>query len=174
MKKQVLTLFVICSLSNVFAFAAEQGAGMQNIRFEELKEVCSNPSKFHNQTAPASIQVSCGEMKTKWVPNPQTNVSLPTRRQVVTSVISNKYSVSPYAVEVASDPQLVTCGQYKEITESIETIQNLSCDQILSFKGTGEEYCSVALKSMRVENPLAIKGQDTGKTVDFCNFRMQE
>lgn len=173
MKTQFAILVAAFGMANLTAMASEQApSGNQIITFQELRAACADPVRYHNQVAPSNIQVSCTEMKTKWVADPQSSVTLPTKRVVVTSVASNKYTVSPTTAELASDPQTATCDQYKQVIETVDAVQSTSCERILSFEGAPEEFCAASIDALRVGNPDAIKVQETGKKAGFCNPKM--
>jgi hypothetical protein len=113
-------------------------------------------------------------MQTKWVPDMEGNVLLPTKRLVVTSVVSNKYTVSPNTAQMASNPQETACANYKQIVETVETLHSATCEQLIAFQGTGEEYCAANLDALRIANPESIKSQDTGQKAGLCNMKMSK
>jgi hypothetical protein len=172
MKKILLataSFFCVCS---AFAGGADQDSDskVQRIRFEDLKEACLNPARFHNQISPTNIQITCGELRHKWIAEQDGSIPLDTRRIVMTTVVSNKYTASPVASELNSEPQGVPCTQFKQILESVETVLSTTCEQILEFKGTADEYCSMSVDTLRMANPDAVKVQETGKKVNFCSY----
>jgi len=173
MKTQFIFLSLLCCFTTANADSPEQNkSGTQNIQFEELKEACANPARYHNQVAPSNIQISCNEVKTKWVADPMAAASLPTKRIIVTSVISNKYSVSPTTVQLTSDPQAIECNQFKQVVESVESVHTASCETLQAFQGTAEEYCASNVDALRASNPEAIKVQETGKKISFCDAKV--
>ena len=165
MKKIILA--ALCTLSTAFAFAAEN-PNLQPLGFDDVKAACQNPAKFHNQVAPASIQVSCRDIQYKWVPSDDGAINLPTAHLVTTSVMSDKYSVAPTSAEVASSPQVIACAQYKQVAETVETVRAVACDEMVAFSGTAIDYCAAAATSMRSANKAAIQTADTGKTMSLC------
>jgi len=170
----LLSLVVGCLFFQNISSAGEQTSDVQSIRFEDLKVACLNPSRFHNQIAPSNIQISCSEIRAKWIPDEQGKLSLPSKRVVLTSVISNKYSVSPISAEVAVEPTEAVCSQYKQVIETVESLHNATCEKITAFEGTAQEYCAQNLDVLRVDNPAAIKVQETGKKTSLCSLKMQE
>lgn len=175
MNSKLLVVLAACGLMQSYAMASEQSpSGTQTISFDDLKVACANPARFHNQVAPSNIQVSCSEMRTKWVADPQNSVALPTRRVMVTSVASNKYTVNPSSAELASDPQQAGCDQYKQVIETVESVQATSCEQVMAFQGNAEDFCATNIDSLRLANPESVKVQETGKKAGFCNVKMQD
>lgn len=175
MKTPLMILVATVGIYQTNAFAEDQTSqSTQAISFEDLKIACSNPSRFHNQTAPSNIQISCTEMQTKWVPDTQGNVSLPTKRVVVTSVVSNKYTVSPATANLDSNPQDAPCGNFKQVIETVETLHSATCEQLMAFKGSGDEYCATNIDSIRLASPESIKSQDTGQKAGLCNLKVQK
>ncbi|MEY4616483.1 MAG: hypothetical protein RJB66_1443 [Pseudomonadota bacterium] len=175
MKTQLLICVATLGLCQMNAMASEQAPSDSRIlQFEELREACANPARFQNQVAPSNIQVSCTELKTKWVADPQSSVALPTRRVVVTSVSSNKYKVNPVTAELASEPQAAGCDQYKQVIETLETVQSTTCEQIMAHQGTADEFCAGHIESLKVANPQSVRQEETGKKAGFCNVKMQD
>jgi hypothetical protein len=175
MKKSLVIISAICCFIQAQSMAADQAQqGSQSIRFEDLKEACSNPARFHNQVAPQNIQISCTEMKTKWLEDIEGAVALPTKRLVVTSVISNKYTVSPSTAQMLSEPQSAGCANFKQVIETLDTAHSTTCEELLAYKGTGEEYCASNLDDIRIASPDSIKMQETGKKFGFCNVKSQK
>lgn len=175
MKKLFFSLASICCLCSAFAGNSQNSdSEVQVIRFEDLKVACENPAMFHNQVAPSNIQISCSEAKLKWMPEVSGSQMLNTNRMIVTSVISNKYTVSPMTSEVPSEPQTAPCTQYKQISETVESVVNTTCEQILAYQGTGDEYCLAKMDALRIASPEAIKVQDTGRLVSFCEMKRHQ
>lgn len=175
MKTKFVFLSLLCCFATANAGSTDQNnAGTQNIRFEDLKEACANPARYHNQVAPTNIQISCTELKTKWVADPQEAVSLPTKRLIMTSVISNKYTVSPTTAQLACEPQMEACNQFKQVVESVEAVHTGTCESLMAFQGTAEEYCAANIDSLRVANPDSIKIQETGKKISFCDSKTKD
>lgn len=176
MKTKLIFMSLLCCIATANADSKdqEQQTGVQNIRFEELKEACANPARYHNQVAPTNIQISCKEMRTKWVADPQDSVALPTKRLIVTSVISNKYSVSPTTAQVASEPQMGECNQFKQVLETVEAVHTGTCEALMAFQGTADEYCAANVDSLRTANPQSVQAQETGKKISFCNSKTKD
>ncbi len=176
MKTNFILFIVLCFglTSLAQASSEQQNSDTQIIKFEDLKVACTNPSRYHNQVAPSNIQISCSEARTKWIPDPKAAVSLPTKRIIITSVISNKYTVSPVTVAVPSDPQSGECSQYKQVIETVEAVHTGTCEALMTFKGTGEEYCASNIDALRTANPESVRVQDTGKRVSFCDSKVQD
>lgn len=174
MKTKFVFLSLLCCFATANAESPDQNTGMQNIRFEELKEACANPARYHNQVAPTNIQISCTEMRTKWVADPQDSVALPTKRLIMTSVISNKYTVSPTSAQLASEPQMEGCNQFKQVVESVEAVHTGTCEALIAFQGTAEDYCATNIDALRTANPESIKIQETGKKINFCGSKTKD
>lgn len=165
------TLFALASL--LFALSARAGSeGInQSIGFDDMKMACQNPSRFHNQTAPTSIQVSCHDVQYRWVPEDSSAWNLESSRRITTSVMSDKYMVAPATEVVATAPQAVACPNYKQISEVVDTVRAVSCDELIAFSGTGAQFCSQAIDATRSINPQAIMVSDTGQKLSLCASR---
>lgn len=163
MKKLIVLL--CCTLGSGLAIAA---GPVQGLGFDDIKAACLNPAKFQNQVAPTNIQVSCRDVQLKWVATDAGSFNLPTAHAIVTSVISDKYSVAPMAAGIDSAAQTMACLQYKQVSETIELVRASSCDELIAFTGTGTDYCLSAALSMRAQNPAAIVTADTGKKSSMC------
>lgn len=152
----------------------QKQVAQQTIRFEDLKMACSNPSSFHNQIAPQNIQVSCRDIQLKWIPDTDKSLTMGTARQITTTVNSDKYSVVSVSENVASEPQAMSCPRFKQISERLETVKAVSCDELLAFQGTGTQFCTDALNSLKSSNPSALTTADTGRTLDLCSGGEQQ
>ncbi len=169
MKKLLLTL----ALSLVASRFASAQALVAAVSFDDMKSTCQNPAKFHNQVAPANIQLSCKDMIYRWVPDQVGNYTLPTSRLVTASLISDKFSVSPLTATVASEVQVAQCAQYKQVAESVETVRSMSCADVISYTGTSIDFCKSAIDSLRVANANVISSLETGKKISLCGNTAQ-
>ncbi len=163
MKKVFLAL--CCTLASSFAFA---GDPVQGLGFDDLKSACQNPAKFHNQVAPTKIQVACSDITYKWVPESDGTFDLPTAHQVTTSVSSDKYSVAPGSYEIATSPQVLACSQYKQVSDKVDLVRAVTCEELIAFTGSASDFCSSAAASMASANKEAVVREDTGKTMSLC------
>ena len=169
MKNKLLALGTLCLASSAFATNGQgNDPTVQGLSFEEIRISCQNPTRFHNQTAPSNIQVSCRDIQSKWIPDSDGTYSMLTARLVTSSVYSDKYSVSPQTAAVQTSPQVVACARFKEVSETVETIRSLSCDELVAFNGTSAEFCSAAVNSLRAVNVDAISSQPTGRITSLC------
>jgi hypothetical protein len=171
MKIFLLATISLFCVSSAFAKGEQEQEQVQRVGFEELKEACLNPARFHNQAAPTNIQITCGEMQNKWVADEDGKMPLSTRRVIMTAIVSNKYTVSPITTELESAEQAAPCTRFKQLLETVETVVSTTCEQLLSFKGTSNEYCTQAIDGLRVASPASVKVQETGKKVSFCGER---
>jgi len=154
------------------AFAND--AHFASAKFEEMKAACQSPVKFHNQIAPTNIQVSCRDLVYRWVPDVQGSYSLATTRQVTASLISDKFTVTPLTVAVQAAPEVAQCGQFKQVAETVESVQAMSCADIIAYTGTATDYCTAAIDSLRLANASVVNSQDTGKTFSLCGAPASE
>ena len=153
-------------------FAANT-TSVQHISFEDLKSACLNPSSFHNQTAPANIQISCKDVQYKWISADAGTYSLPTSRDMTAMVSSDKYDVDSSTSPVVITPDSAACPRFKQIAETVDTVRAITCDQIVAFSGTGAQFCADSVNTMRSTNPDSIQKAETGQTFDLCNSASQ-
>ncbi len=158
-------LLALVSVS--FAFTAYAG-GIQNLNFEDLKVACQNPAKFQNQTAPTNIQVTCKDVQLRWVADSDKTLSLGTARHVTIAVQSDKYAVDAVDSALVSSPQLVACGQYKQVAETVETVRAITCGEIIEYSGSGADFCAETVNSLKAANPAAPVVEATGRTFSLC------
>lgn len=170
MKYILLTALLVSGV----AIASDSGRGQSQgatgyaIGFEEIKMACENPGRYHNQTAPTNIQISCREVQTKWLPDQQKSIAMTVGREITTSVQSDKYTVAAYTEARNGEAQALGCPRYKQVSESVETVRAVTCQDIVSYKGSGTDFCAETLDSLKYANQAVLNVTDTGRTVDFC------
>jgi hypothetical protein len=138
------------------------------LSFEDFKEACTNPSKFHNQIAPTNIQISCGDSELKWVPDTDGTENMDTGRQITVDLTSDKYMTSTMTGTVDSAPDVVTCPRFKQVAETVSAIQAATCDQLVAFKGNAIDYCTGVIDNLRRSNPASVISKETGQKLDLC------
>ena len=173
MKKTLLVFAfasAVVSLSNPALARSQKEAASRagRISFSELKEACVNPAKFHNQIAPTNIQISCQNLSYKWLPDAEGLLPMPSTRTVKSSVSSDKYTVGTVTAPLASPAQDMNCPRFKQVTNKVETVVNVTCEEILAFQGELTDYCTGALDRLIGANPAAIIQEDTGMSLDTC------
>lgn len=184
MKKLLVLVSTLCVV-NAFAARSDQQApqqgqqqrqqqGLRTIKFEELRLACENPAQYHNQTAPANIQIGCQDLSLKWVPDTDKSMSVKTSRQVTVLAYSDKYSVDAVTAILDSAPQAVNCPRFKQVAEKVESMRAVSCAELIAFKGSGAEFCSETINNVKGSNPAAAQVSDTGKVVDLCSGVQQQ
>lgn len=167
MKTLARSLIAISLIS--FASIAESADDpVTTLSFEEFREACVNPAKFHNQVAPKNIQVSCQDAQTKWIPDSNGSADMGTRRVVSTAVTSDKYSAVTVTGDVVSAVQTIACPQFKQVTEMVDLIQAISCEDLVASTGNSIDFCVNAINALRASNPEAIKTNPTGVTMNYC------
>lgn len=184
MKKLLIVFTTLCVVN---AFAArndqsqqqgqqrqQQASGLKTIKFEELRMACENPAQYHNQTAPANIQIGCQDLSLKWVPETDKSMSVKTSRQVTVLAYSDKYSVDAMTAVLDSAPQAVSCPRFKQVAEKVESMRAVTCAELIAFKGNGAEFCAETINNVKGSNPAAAQVSDTGKVVDLCSGVQQQ
>lgn len=142
--------------------------------FDSLRAACLNPAKFHNQIAPKNIQVSCQDVQTKWVPDADGSVHMSGQRTVTVSVASDKYTADAFSGPVVVADKVVSCPQYKQITETVEVVHPTTCDELVAFCGSAVDFCVGNVNSMRASNPSAVTTQATGQVMSLCTASTQQ
>lgn len=94
---------------------------------------------------------------------------MPCSHMVSTSVYSDKYTVSPTSGKIPTIDQVASCPSFKQISETVETVRAVSCDEMVAFTGSAVDYCAAAATSLRAANAQAIATKETGKKVTLCN-----
>lgn len=145
-------------------------ANPMTLSFEDLREACKNPTRFHNQIAPTNIRVTCKDAQSKWVAEVSRNFGMPTSRQITTHVISDKYSTAVTTSAVAAADQVAACPRFKLVTETLETVRAISCDELIAFQGSAVDFCASTLNGLRESNPSAVVAADDGRVLDLCGI----
>lgn len=168
MKKLVLLIaaFSITAMADGRRQGDQYPAGQ--LSFDDLRVACQNPAKFHAQVAPSNIQITCADVQQRWVPDADGAFEMANSRQVTTSVYSDKYTVMPQSSPLIAANQVAACPQFKEVSETIEVARAVTCDEIVSFNGSGIDFCASAADSVRAANKGAIRMADTGRTISLC------
>ena len=142
--------------------------GTQVLGFEDYREACLNPSRFHNQIAPTNIQISCHGVQLKWIPDDSTTMSMDNPRQMTASIYSDKYATSSLSGAILSPEQLLACPRFKQVTETVESLHAITCDELVAFSGTVLDFCTSRINSLRGVNPEAVRTLATGRVFDVC------
>ncbi|MGZ3672389.1 MAG: hypothetical protein ACXWR1_19475 [Bdellovibrionota bacterium] len=158
-----MKLAILFALVSTPAFAGGHG-----LSFEEIREACQNPGKFQNQLAPTNLQISCEEHVSRWLPYVAKEVQLPRSRYIISSLTSDKYQVSPSQNVMNVDMQSAQCPSFKEVLEITSFTKATSCDEILGWKGSEQDFCADILDRARHGNPKMVQINDTGRVVEFC------
>jgi len=162
-------MFAILFGSSAFAGDLQKITGSESsMTFEDLRAACLNPSQFHNQVAPSNIQISCNDVQFKWISDDVGALSMANGRYIKASLVSDKYTVDTVGATVDISPQVVACPNYRQVSETLETVRSISCDEIVAFVGSATDFCVGAINSMKAINPESIVVLDTGETLSLC------
>ena len=150
-----------------------RGQGVQSsqrvLSFDEIRLACQNPARFHNQSAPTNIQISCRDSHFHWLPSEQSSVGMKTSRLVTTSIQSDKYNVSPQTAVVTAPLQMAACDRFQEVADTVEIVRAVSCEDLLSYNGTAIDFCDSAITSMKQVNQDAGTRTLTGRQLNLCD-----
>lgn len=149
-------------------------AGVQTIRFEDLRAACETPAKYHNQTAPTNIQIGCQDLQLKWIPDTGKEMPVKTSRQLTVLAYSDKYNVEAVTSVLDSAPQSISCPRFKQIAEKVESMRSVTCADIIAFKGSAADFCAETINDVKGSNPTAPQVMDTGKVVDLCGGNVSQ
>ncbi|MDZ4662745.1 MAG: hypothetical protein SGJ18_14115 [Pseudomonadota bacterium] len=148
--------------------AGQQGTSNAVIGFDDMRAACLNPGQYHNQSAPANIQISCKDVQVKWLPDQEVSISMSGSRQITTAVQSDKYTVEAVTEARAGAKQALACPRFKEVAETVETVRGVTCDELIAYKGGATDFCAGVLDLLRTSNAAAVNFADTGRSTDFC------
>ena len=155
-------------LTSLLALSAQSALASQSLNFDQLRDACLNPAKYHSQIQPTGIKVDCADHQLTWVQEADDAQALPTSRVIGSSVSSDKYTVPMTNAAVALPLIAASCPVFKQVEESISNSQSFTCDQLLAFKGSATDLCQGVTDQMRNENPDAVVRKETGKLVHLC------
>jgi hypothetical protein len=164
-----MKLAIALALVSAPAFAGSQGLG-----FSDIRDACQNPGKFQNQIAPSNLQISCEEHVSRWMPFTAKEMQLPRSRVIIAGLTSDKYEMSPTQHAMNVDMQSAQCPSFKEVIEVTSFTKATSCDELLNWKGTEEDFCADILDRARQGNPKMVQINDTGRVVEFCADQGQQ
>jgi hypothetical protein len=140
----------------------------QSLTFDQLKDACKNPAKYHSQIQPTGIKVECADRQLSWGPAAEDAFALPAERMIGFSISSDKYTVPMTRGPLVVPAMNSACPAFKQVEETIAVSESFTCDQLLAFEGTATELCTKLIDQMRTDNPAAIIRKDTGKEVHLC------
>ncbi len=187
MKKYFMMMVAVLAISAVSAMAddggdnknpndgGKDGSGLQarSISFAEFKDRCANPDKYRGdvQRAPENIKVQCTDVSRAFVADASGQMPLPSSRSVTTALFSDKFNVDADTKAYPSDAKSAAAGsclRYKEVQNTVAVEKQLTCGEILSWKGDVEDFCAANLESLKSANPKLIDTRDTGAVIDTC------
>jgi hypothetical protein len=165
----LFALAAIVSVSSAFAGGeTSQPKPVRAITWEEFRARCEHPESFDIQRAPQNISVQCTDVSTEYVPATPGNVPLASTRQVSTALKSDKFSVGDLQTKsVPSAVGAASCLRFKEVENTASVEYGLSCADVLSIKGSMEDYCVSSLDASLAKG-AKITSRDTGRTIDTC------
>jgi hypothetical protein len=145
-------------------------AGTPPLTWEEFKEACRNPKQFQQQVPPWDIRIQCTEIRREWVPNPLPPgpTTTTSTRKIISSIFSSKFHVTAEEKTESAPSKGGAAGgciRFKEVEKTYTIERKLTCDDILTIKGTLPEYCSVILAK---GSGTLISVRDTGRVIDTC------
>ncbi len=159
-----ITLIALATLA-----ASSSAIAGQRLNYEQVKEACRNPEKFHNQIKPGNMEITCSDLQTRWVPVDSDSYELPRMRKVTMSMTSDKYDIPASGRDMAAEPQGGECPRFKETIERVQATRATSCEEILDFDGSEIQFCAGLLDDIRRSNPGSISIVDSGRNVHFCS-----
>jgi hypothetical protein len=176
-----LIMSAVLAISAVSAFADDGGKDggkdggqgalqARSISFAEFKDRCANPDKYRGdvQRAPENIKVQCTDVTRVFVADASGQMPLPGSRNVVTALFSDKFNVDADTKAYAMDTKGGSCLPYKEVQNTLSVEKQLSCGEILSWKGDVEDFCEQNLDNLKGANPKLIDVKETGAVIDTC------
>lgn len=143
-------------------------ASAANVSWADLKAACEDPARFHNQNAPKNIEISCQDTQTRYLPTKSGAIDLDVDRHITSSVISDKYSVSPSTESIVMAKEIAACPQFRKVEETITVNRGITCDEVLAYVGTATDFCMGIATELRASNPDAIQVTEKEEYVSLC------
>jgi hypothetical protein len=162
----VFSLQAIGAESNVVSGSSPELT--PSLSWEEFRESCENPGKFHNQAPPSNITIQCSDNYTEFLNGQPGQIPLPVGRKITTSVFSNKYHVRESTQPVVAESKMGSCFQFKEVEKKIKIEQSLSCDDVIGMKFTLTDYCVSVLNAAKESKSRLIESRETGREMNTC------
>lgn len=156
------------ALAALLMFAVQPAFAGRTLDFDQLRDACQNPAKYHSQVQPTGIKVDCADRQTTWVPSQDDSGSLSCHRLVGYSISSDKYTVPMNRAALDLPAVGTNCPVFKQIEETVTISQSLTCEQLLEFKGTATDLCQQMIDQARLDNPSSIVRRETGREHHLC------
>jgi hypothetical protein len=138
------------------------------ISWDEFKVSCKDPGHFGAQRPPQSIRINCGDDRLVWAVDPSA-FSLRQERTLTTSLQSDKCQVGDDSIKIPLPDASVACAEAKEIREILNVTKSVTCDDVLAFDGSLQDFCIGVIDDVRKNDPSLIQRSETGRKVNTCN-----
>ncbi len=138
------------------------------VSWEDFKARCADPDSFDNQRAPKEIRLQCTSVEREYVPDAPGYFEMQSGKQVLTSLLSDKFSVSSSQHPFVAEMKPLSCLRYKEVEKSMTIERPLTCAEVLGMKSDPAEFCASVLDHTKGSHPKLIDVRETGNLVDPC------
>lgn len=147
------------------------GDGACNVvTWDQFQFQCAHWDKTQIQRQPQNIVLQCTDYETDFEPVQPGVVALSATRRISTLVTSSKFTTGsdPSIREVALLSKGGTCTRFKEVAKVYSIEHDMTCDEVLSLKGSPEDLCQSLLDRGKGSNPKMVQITDTGRGIDTC------
>jgi hypothetical protein len=141
----------------------------KGLSWDEFRESCTNPAKFHSQRPPENIKVICKDVRQSYVPMESGSINLPSFRVVGSQLLSDKYYVTNTAESVGVISPNAACAQFKGIEQTLNVERVVTCDDILANQLSLRDTCVEFIDSAKNDNIEIVATRDNGQTISTCS-----
>jgi hypothetical protein len=170
MMKEYFMRLVLCLLMAMPQLVFAYG---ETLTWEQLKDSCVNYRNYGYQRPPANVKITCRHVEYNWEQVKSGVLSSITSRHVISSVMTDKNSVTKKDVCVEDHPQYrFECPKFKEVMRTVQFELDSSCSEILGFEGNLYDYCKGYIDEELEDNPDVVSSVDTGRLINSCSNRI--
>jgi hypothetical protein len=168
----MLKLITATAFVGTFALGAtamaENGAGLRQVSWDQIKQACQNPAAFQSQRQPNAIRLTCEDTQLVWEADQSDSVEMDNQRKISASLSSDKYSVSRLDQSIPMSVSQTSCPRFREVEVSYTKSFSLSCQEIQNFQGNMASFCQGRIDGDLATNKSLATREATGRVYDMC------
>ncbi len=169
----MLKFFAACAFMGAFVVGstamADGGATQQRqLTWDQLIQACQNPTSFQSQRQPNAIRLTCEDTQFVWENDKSDAMEIDNRRSIVASLSSDKFYVIKQETSVPVSSYQTPCPRLKEVQVTYTKSFSLTCQELISFRGSMNDFCKSRVDQDMVSNKALATRVDTGNVYNMC------